>query len=67
MRSVFRVLWLLLVVFGATALAYFVVPAASLRVVGIASRPPRRQMVAVGFCAICRQNKEPTSGLQPLT
>jgi Na+-transporting methylmalonyl-CoA/oxaloacetate decarboxylase beta subunit len=31
------VLWLLLVVFGATALAYFVVPAASLRVVGIAS------------------------------
>jgi hypothetical protein len=32
-------LWLLLVVFGATALAYFVVPAASLRVVGIASEP----------------------------
>jgi hypothetical protein len=35
-------LWLLLVVFGATALAYFVVPAASLRVVGIASDPTER-------------------------
>jgi len=38
-RRLSRVLWLLLVVFGATALAYFVVPAASLRVVGIASDP----------------------------
>ena len=37
-----RVLWLLLVVFGATALAYFVAPAASLRVVGIASDPTER-------------------------
>jgi hypothetical protein len=40
--SLSRVLWLLLVVFGATALAYFVVPAASLRVVGIASDPTER-------------------------
>ena len=31
------VLWLLLVVFGVSALAYFVAPAASLRVVGMAS------------------------------
>jgi hypothetical protein len=37
-----RVLWLLLVVFGATALAYFVVPTASLRMVGIASDPTER-------------------------
>ena len=37
-----RVLWLLLVVFGVTVLAYFVVPAASLRVVGIASDPTER-------------------------
>ena len=41
-RRLSRVLWLLLVVFGATALAYFVVPAASLRVVGIASDPTER-------------------------
>jgi hypothetical protein len=41
-RRLSRVLWLLLVVFGATALAYFVVPAASLRVVGIASDPTAR-------------------------
>jgi hypothetical protein len=40
--SLSRVLWQLLVVFGATALAYFVVPAASLRVVGIASDPTER-------------------------
>jgi hypothetical protein len=37
-----RVLWLLIVVFGVSALAYFVVPAASLRVVGIASDPTDR-------------------------
>jgi hypothetical protein len=37
-----RVLWLLLVVFGLSALAYFVAPAASLRVVGIASDPTER-------------------------
>jgi hypothetical protein len=41
-RRLSRALWLLLVVFGATALAYFVVPAASLRVVGIASDPTER-------------------------
>ena len=41
-RRLSRVLWLLLVVFGATALAYFVVPAASLRMVGIASDPTER-------------------------
>jgi hypothetical protein len=41
-RRLSRILWLLLVVFGATALAYFVVPAASLRVVGIASDPTER-------------------------
>jgi hypothetical protein len=41
-RRLSRVLWLLLVVFGATGLAYFVVPAASLRVVGIASDPTER-------------------------
>jgi hypothetical protein len=41
-RRLSRVLWLLLVVFGATALAYLVVPAASLRVVGIASDPTER-------------------------
>jgi hypothetical protein len=41
-RRLSRVLCLLLVVFGATALAYFVVPAASLRVVGIASDPTER-------------------------
>jgi hypothetical protein len=41
-RRLSRVLWLLLVVFGVTALAYFVVPAASLRVVGIASDPTER-------------------------
>jgi hypothetical protein len=41
-RRLSRVLWLLLVVFGATVLAYFVVPAASLRVVGIASDPTAR-------------------------
>jgi len=35
-------LWLLLVVFGVSALAYFVAPAASLRVVGIASDPTER-------------------------
>jgi hypothetical protein len=40
--SLSRVLWQLLVVFGATALAYIVVPAASLRVVGIASDPTER-------------------------
>src|SRR5918993_2212666 len=40
--SLSRVLWLLLVVFGVSALAYFVVPAASLRVVGIASDPTER-------------------------
>jgi hypothetical protein len=37
-----KVLWLLLVVFGLSALAYFVAPAASLRVVGIASDPTER-------------------------
>ena len=36
------VLWLLLVVFGVGAFAYFLVPAASLRVVGIASDPTER-------------------------
>jgi hypothetical protein len=41
-RRLSRVLWLLLVVFGVTALAYFVVPAASLRVVGIASDATER-------------------------
>jgi hypothetical protein len=41
-RRLSSVLWLLLVVFGVTALAYFVVPAASLRVVGIASNPTER-------------------------
>jgi hypothetical protein len=40
-RRLSRALWLL-VVFAATALAYFVVPAASLRVVGIASDPTER-------------------------
>ena len=37
-----RVLWLLLVVFGVSALAYVVAPSASLRVVGIASDPTER-------------------------
>jgi cell division protein FtsW (lipid II flippase) len=37
-----RVLWLVLVVFGLSVLAYFVAPAASLRVVGIASDPTER-------------------------
>jgi hypothetical protein len=41
-RWLSRVLWLLLVVFGVSALAYFVAPAASLRVVGIASDPTER-------------------------
>src|ERR671910_2018867 len=41
-RWLSRVLWLLLVVFGLSALAYFVAPAASLRVVGIASDPTER-------------------------
>ena len=36
------VLWLLLVVFGVGAFAYFLVPAASLRVVGIASDATER-------------------------
>src|SRR5215207_11575844 len=35
-------LWLLLVAFGVSALAYFVAPSASLRVVGIASDPTER-------------------------
>jgi hypothetical protein len=35
-------LWLVLVVFGLSVLAYFVAPAASLRVVGIASDPTER-------------------------
>ena len=41
-RRLSRVLWLLLVVFGVSALAYFVAPAASLRVVGMASDPTER-------------------------
>jgi hypothetical protein len=41
-RWLSRVLWLMLVVFGITALAYFVAPASSLRVVGIASDPTER-------------------------
>jgi hypothetical protein len=41
-RWLSRVLWLLLGVFGVSALAYFVAPAASLRVVGIASDPTER-------------------------
>jgi hypothetical protein len=35
-------LWLVLVVFGVSALAYFVAPATSLHVVGIASDPTER-------------------------
>ena len=35
-------LWLVLVVFGVSALAYFVAPSASLRVVGITSDPTER-------------------------
>jgi hypothetical protein len=41
-RWLSRVLWLVLVVFGITALAYFVAPAASLHVVGIASDATER-------------------------
>ena len=41
-RWLSRVLWLVLVVFGVSALAYFVAPAASLRIVGIASDPTER-------------------------
>jgi hypothetical protein len=41
-RWLSRVLWLVLVVFGLSALAYIVAPAASLRVVGIASDPTER-------------------------
>ena len=41
-RWLSRVLWLVLVVFGFTANAYFVAPSASLRVVGIASDPTER-------------------------
>jgi hypothetical protein len=41
-RWLSRVLWLVLVVFGITALAYFVAPTASLQVVGIASDPTER-------------------------
>ena len=41
-RRLSGLLWLVLVVFGVSALAYFVVPAASLRVVGIASDPTER-------------------------
>ena len=37
-----RALWLVLGIFGVSALAYFVAPAASLRVVGIASDPTER-------------------------
>ena len=39
------VLWLLLVVFGVGAFAYFLVPAASLRVVGIASDATERLLL----------------------
>ena len=41
-RRLSRVLWLLLVVFGVSALAYIVAPGASLRVVGIASDATER-------------------------
>jgi len=41
-RWLSRALWLLLVVFGVSALAYFVAPSASLRIVGIASDPTER-------------------------
>ena len=41
-RWLSRVVWLVLVVFGVSALAYFVAPAASLRIVGIASDPTER-------------------------
>jgi hypothetical protein len=41
-RWLSKVLWLLLGVFGVSAFAYFVAPAASLRVVGIASDPTER-------------------------
>ena len=41
-RWLSMVLWLVLVVFGVSALAYFVAPSASLRVVGIASDPTER-------------------------
>jgi hypothetical protein len=41
-RWLSRVLWLVLVVFCFSALAYFVAPAASLHVVGIASEPTER-------------------------
>ena len=41
-RWLSRVLWLVLGVFGFTALAYFVASSASLRVVGIASDPTER-------------------------
>jgi cell division protein FtsW (lipid II flippase) len=41
-RWLSRVLWLVLVVFGVSALAYFAAPSASLRVVGIASDPTER-------------------------
>ena len=41
-RWLTRTLWLLVGVFGVSALTYFVAPAASLRVVGIASDPTER-------------------------
>jgi hypothetical protein len=41
-RWLSRVLWLVLVVFGVSALAYIVAPTASLHVVGIASDPTER-------------------------
>lgn len=41
-RWLSRVLWLVLGVFCVTALAYFVAPSASLRLVGIASNPTER-------------------------
>jgi hypothetical protein len=41
-RWLSRVLWLVLLVFGITAIAYFVAPAASLRVVDIDSDPTER-------------------------
>src|SRR5215203_5251428 len=31
------------------------------------TKPPTRRLVALGFCRICRQKREPTSGLEPLT
>jgi hypothetical protein len=41
-RWLSRALWVLLGVFGVSALAYFLAPAASLRIVGIASDPTER-------------------------